>query len=189
MKPHLSESIFILPSILIHSLYEYLLGNHFPPEVWGAIIVLFAVLLLRSQRPFCFLSLGDDLFGFLVCLNSGSLQNLSFGPCVLKYHSDVPWWGSIFIYSGGSLKGWRAHWTFYWSILWILSSPPSSLCSLSRTSHKQILAFLDPSSNFCFIFLFYFNPFPSQPHQGIYSSLSSSFSIEFLIADIIFNFS
>lgn len=130
MKPHLSESIFILPSILIHSLYGYLLGNHFPPEVWGAIIVLFAVLLLRSQRPFCFLSLGDDLFGFLVCLNSGSLQNLSFGPCVLKYHSDVPWWGSIFIYSGGSLKGWRAHWTFYWSILWILSSPPSSLCAL-----------------------------------------------------------
>lgn len=140
LKPCLSENIWCW----------------FDGSWWGIIFLqkfedtahclLLSALLLRSPKPFWILILcGWPIWLSYFILYSRSLENLSFELCALNYHSAVPWWGSIFMYYGGYLEVWRAHWKFYWITLWILSSPPFSLCSLSGTPSNQILAFMDLS--------------------------------------------
>lgn len=62
------------------------------------------LLSVLSLKPFWFLILCGWPAWLSFVLDSESLQNVLFEPFALQYHSDVPWWGCIFINYGGYLK-------------------------------------------------------------------------------------
>lgn len=62
------------------------------------------LLSVLSLKPFWFLILCGWPAWLSFVLDSESLQNVPFEPFALQYHSDVPWWGCIFINYGGYLK-------------------------------------------------------------------------------------